>query len=84
MNQQLASDAARIALVAVNMAILNSRPTTLPGWALHSKPYLRAIADNNYGLEDPTMCVLYALNNLTGWRGDVARRVKKSLNEAIK
>jgi hypothetical protein len=83
MDQQLAAEAALPALIACNMAIVNSAPTKRPFWAISAKPYLRAIVDNNYGMEDPTMCVLYALNNLHQWRGEEARQVKKMLNKSI-
>lgn len=84
MNQTLASQAAFTALREANLAILNSTPKTLPRWAITAKPYLKAIAYNDYGLEDPKSCVLYALNNLHNWRGATARKVKADLNEAIK
>ena len=85
MDQTLASKAALEALMHVNTRIVNSTgPKDLPFWCVSSKPYLRAIADDNYGLEYPVMCVLYALNNLTQWRGADARRIKLQLNEAIK
>lgn len=85
MNQQLAANAARLALIHLNNRIINSTgPKDLPFWCVSSKPYLRAIADDNYGLEDPKMCVLYALNNLTQWRGEDARMVKLQLKESIK
>lgn len=84
MDQAKAAAASRSALTAANLAIVNSAPGQAPRWAITAKPYLQAIADNNYGLEDPEMCVLYALNNLTTWRGETARAVKRMLNEAIK
>lgn len=84
LNQTLASQAAAVALREANLAILNSTPKTLPQWAVTAKPYLKAIAYNDYGLEDPESCVLYALNNMTSWRGADARRIKAMLNEAIK
>ena len=85
MDQKEASFWAFQALNAANLAILNNamknrRPQM---WAVSSKPYLRAIAFNDYGLEDPVMCVLYALNNMTAWRGEQARMVKAKLNAAI-
>lgn len=82
MNQELAAKAAREAFYAACRAIIES--PKLPRWAITAKPYLKAIKDNDYGLEDPVMCVLYALNNLHNWRGEQARRVKLQLNEAIK
>ena len=84
MDQALAAEAAREALIHVNKRILESTPTTLPKWTITAKPYLKAIAAENYGYEDPEMCVLYALDNLSSWRGDDARRIKAALNTAIK
>lgn len=84
MNQALAAQWAFVALREANLAILNSRPNSIPHWAITAKPYLKAVAYNDYGYEDPVMCVLYALNNMTSWRGATARKVKLELNEAIK
>ena len=85
MDQRIAATAAREALFAANPAILAAPPfAKAPRWAMTSRPYLRAIVYNDYGLEDPVMCVLYALNNLHNWRGPIARKVKQELNEAIK
>lgn len=83
MNQAQASTAALEVLFHLNCKILQSSRTTLPQYCRTAKPYLRAIADNNYGLEDPTMCVLYALNNLIQWRGEDARRLKLQLKTSI-
>lgn len=85
MNQILAAQAAATALWEANKAIINATSRkTLPMWAISSKPYLKAIVKNDYGLEDPVMCVLYALNNLHNWRGPVARSIKADLKESIK
>ena len=84
MNKTLASQAAAIALWEANLAILNSTPKPPPIWAVAAKPYLKAISYNDYGLEDPKVCVLYALCNLHTWRGPTARKIKADLNEAIK
>ncbi len=84
MNQKLAAQAAYEAFYAACKAIVSSKPGKLPRWVITAKPYLKAIKDNDYGLEDPVMCVLYALNNMQGWKGEQARRVKAQLNEAIK
>lgn len=83
MDQAKAAEAARIALTYIATYVLTSTKPGLPGWVIHSKPYLKAIKNNDYGLEDPKMCVLYALNNLHNWRGEVARRVKAQLKESI-
>ena len=83
MEQKQASKAAIKILIHLNQKILQSTPTTVPRYCITAKPYLRAIADDNYGWEDPVMCVLYALNNLTQWRGEVARDLKRVLKDSI-
>jgi len=83
-NFKSASDNARAALIHLNLAIIGSKgPGQIPKWCITAKPYLRAIADINYGLEDPTMCVLYALNNMTSWRGPDAKSIKAIFNSLI-
>jgi len=52
-------------------------------------PYLNAMrcvrsVDDEYGCEDGRTQVAYFLSNANTWRGEVARRVKKELNEMIK
>ena len=85
MNQAQAAIAADKALKAIAVRVLASKgPMDIPNWIRTSKPYLLAIRNNDYGWEDPVMCVCYALNNMTGWKGDTAKYVKKELNEAIK
>lgn len=76
---------AGIALVACNNALRKSNldPTKTPRWCLTARPWLSAIYQKNYGFEDPVMAVLYALNNLQGWRGEKARQVKKALNDEV-
>lgn len=49
-----------------------------------SMPYLQALmscssAIDRYFEDDARSLVAYALSNLTGWRGDTARRVKAEL-----
>lgn len=85
MNQHKAAQAAHTAIIEASKRVVRSKsPQDTPRWIFRSIPYLKAIRANDYGLEDPEMCVLYALNNMVGWKGDVARQVKKELNEAIK
>jgi len=55
----------------------------------YAKPYLDAMAtlnsiDDNYILDSASEIVLRFLCNAQGWRGDVARRVKKELKELAK
>ena len=52
-------------------------------------PYLKAMQEmgdikNNYYLDSGSSVVLYFLSNATNWRGDVARRIKKELNDQLK
>ena len=84
MNQKKAAKAANIAIKVIAKRILEAKgPRDFPFWCRSAQPYLVAIRNNDYGLEDPVMCVLYALNNMQGWKGEVARDVKHMLNESI-
>lgn len=52
-------------------------------------PYLNAMCLMNsvtdmYGQDSGRSIVTYFLGNATTWRGEVARRIKKELNEIIK
>ncbi len=52
-------------------------------------PYLKAMQHLNsvndmYGQDNGRYIVAYFLGNATTWRGEVARRVKKELNDMIK
>ena len=52
-------------------------------------PYLDALGmldkmDEMYGCDSADMIVAYFLANATGWRGEVARRVKAELKEMLK
>ena len=52
-------------------------------------PYLNAMMsldsiDEMYGLDSAKSVVLYFLANASTWRGDIARRIKKELNELVK
>lgn len=72
---------AKLVLLQQTVHTVSKRPSDLmPRWIVHSRPWLLAIANKNYGLEDPAMCVLYALDNLTGWRGPIAKRLKTEIN----
>lgn len=83
-NYPAAAIHARVALRAANIRILASKgPTDIPSWCINAKPYLRAMVDANYGLEDPAMVVLYALNALVNWRGVEARQIKAALNSVL-
>jgi hypothetical protein len=57
--------------------------------ACNAVPYLNAMAvmnsmDDNYFGDDGRSIVLYFLANASTWRGEVARRVKKELNQMVK
>lgn len=52
-------------------------------------PYLEAMFSldkitDNYGADSGVSVVSYFLANAQGWKGDVARRVKKELNDMLK
>ena len=42
-------------------------------------PYLKAMLQRDYFMDDEKTIVLYFLNNATTWRGPVAREVKAEL-----
>jgi hypothetical protein len=55
----------------------------------YARPYLNAMStlekiDDMYGADYGKSIVLYFLVNSNGWRGVVARKVKKELNELVK
>jgi hypothetical protein len=55
----------------------------------YAKPYLNAMSTldsvgQKYGLDEGRAVVNYFLANAGGWRGEVARRVKKELNLMVK
>lgn len=55
----------------------------------YALPYLNAMSrldsvGQKYGLDDGRVIVNYFLVNASSWRGEVARRVKKELNEMVK
>lgn len=54
-----------------------------------AKPYLNAMRslatmEEKYIVEDAETIVRYALSNLSAWRGENARRIKKELTERLK
>ena len=56
-------------------------------WA--ANPYLEAMrsldtVSDRYGMDDGRSVVLYALSNLTSWRGDTARACKTELKQHLK
>ncbi len=54
-----------------------------------AKPYIEAMStlvapSDSYYADTAKSVILYALSNLTGWRGETARAVKAELKELIK
>ena len=55
-----------------------------PGFVYYSTPYIDALltmqsAETDYGADSGISVVLYALSNLSGWRGPNAKRLKAEL-----
>jgi hypothetical protein len=82
-----AAHLARGILIMLNLRIVDSWYSNgvpnIPGWCRFAKPWLRAIADQDYGVEDPHSAILYALNALTKWRGEDAKRFKLQFNQLL-
>jgi len=58
-------------------------------WYVYAEPYISAMESltsisDNYYEDSGSSIVLYALSNLTYWRGDTARTVKAELNAHLK
>lgn len=57
-------------------------------WYVYAKPYVKAMrslntVDDAYVMDSGESVVLYALSNLTYWRGDTARMVKAELKQHL-
>jgi hypothetical protein len=58
-------------------------------WYVYAEAYvtpmksLTSLSDT-YGADSAQSIVLYALSNLTSWRGETARRIKAELNGMLK
>ena len=57
-------------------------------WYYYAKPYVEALYSlgttaDNYGADTGKSIVLYALSNLTSWRGETARTVKAELKQHL-
>jgi len=55
----------------------------------HAKPYIAAMLSldeitDKYGLDSAKSIVIYALSNLSGWRGETARVIKAELKAMVK
>ena len=58
-------------------------------WYNYAKPYVKAMRslesiDDVYVADSGESVVLYALSNLSYWRGDTARQVKAELKDHLK
>ena len=54
----------------------------------YAKPYLDAMStlsgiNDRYYYDDAKTIILYFLSNASGWRGEVAKRVKKELKTMV-
>lgn len=55
----------------------------------HARPYINAMLElekvtDKYYADDGESIVIYALSNLSTWRGESARRLKAELKQALK
>jgi len=67
----------------------NWKATSKSGIYFGAVPYLDAMSNmssvnEKFGCDDGKSIVIYALGNMTGWKGDVARAVKTELKRRIK
>ena len=58
-------------------------------WYIYAKPYVKAMRglddiNDVYIADSGESIVLYALSNLSYWRGDIARQVKAELKAHLK
>ena len=71
-------------LASIIDADCNGKP-----WYNYAKPYVKAMRslqsiDDVYVADSGESVVLYALSNLSYWRGDTARQVKAELKDHLK
>ena len=57
-------------------------------WFVYAKPYVEAMGSlstitDNYFMDSGYSVVSYALANLSGWKGEVARQVKAELKQHL-
>jgi hypothetical protein len=57
-------------------------------WFNYAKPYVEAMgslttASDQYFMDSGVSVCLYALSNLTSWRGEVARKIKADIKRHI-
>ena len=72
-----------------NLAALYADAPHPPAFVSHARPYLDAMltldtCHDNYFADSGDTIVMYALSNLTQWRGEMARVTKKQLREHLK
>lgn len=82
---QLITELPSLSLDSIAEGIL--RDWKAPNFA--AKPYLNAMGSlsslsSKYGADDGRTIVLYFLSNAAGWRGPVAKAVKKELHRRLK
>ena len=71
-------------LASIIEADCNGKP-----WYVYAKPYVKAMRslstiDDVYVMDTGESVVMYALSNLTYWRGDTARAVKAELKAHLR
>jgi uncharacterized protein (DUF2267 family) len=71
------------------LAVIIDRECNTKPWYVYAKPYVQAMRSLNtisdtYVADSAESVVLYALSNLTYWRGDIARQVKAELKQHLK
>ena len=75
-----------IAAEIIDIIILNPKRPNYIAWSM---PYLNALltcktAADRYGMDSARDLVVYALSNLSAWKGEDARRLKEELKEHLK
>lgn len=71
------------------LAPLIAREGQGKSWYVYAKPYVDALysldtVKDNYYYDSGDSIVMYALSNLTYWRGDTAKAVKAQLKAHLK
>jgi hypothetical protein len=71
------------------LAVTIDRECNGKPWYVYAKPYVKAMRsldtiDDVYIADSGESVVLYALSNLSYWRGDIARQVKAELKDHLK
>ena len=71
------------------LAVIIDRDCKGKPWYVYAKPYVQAMRsldtiNDTYVMDRGESVVLYALSNLSYWRGDTARQVKAELKDHLK